>query len=74
MSTVHYTYMHSLVRGEDLPLDNTRNAIIVERKRHLLTQEQHQASLSELICMIKNKNSITDLSLYYVLFKVLRLI
>lgn len=74
MSTVHYTYMHSLVRGEDLSLDTIRDAIIVERKRHLLLQEQHQASLSRLICMIKNTNSITDLSLYYVLFKVLCLI
>lgn len=45
-----------------------------EKEAFVITREQH--SLSGLICsyMIKNISSITDLSLYYVLFKVFCLI
>lgn len=52
-SSVYYTYMQSLVRGEDLPLDTVTDAIVAQRKKHLLLQEEHQASLGGLIIMIK---------------------
>lgn len=41
MDSVHYTYMQSLVRGEDLPLDTIEFVIIVQRKKHLLLQENN---------------------------------
>lgn len=41
MDSVHYTYMQSLVRGEDLPLDTIKFAIIVQRKKHLLLEENN---------------------------------
>lgn len=41
MNFLDYTYMHSLVGGEDFPLDNIEDAIIEQRKRHLLLAEAH---------------------------------
>lgn len=69
MSYVNLTYMHSLVWGEDFPLDIIAIAITThkERKKDLLKN-----TISHLF--IKNIGSITDLSLYDILFKIFCLI
>lgn len=66
--------MQSFVRGEDLPLDTIKDAIIVQRKKLVIKRAEHSISRSLCSYMIKNVSSITDLSLYDVLLKILSLI